>query len=188
MRRVAEHELQVLLGERKARMEGVVNRLDLGSEAVGAGASLLSAAELQRAARFRFERDRRRFIAARAGLRQLLAQRLAVSPETIEFVYGKYGKPALAQRGLQFNLSHSGDFAAYAFSRGCDVGIDIEEVRAVPDADAVAARMFSRCERDAYAALPADARTLGFLGCWTRKEAVVKALCYGLRVPLGQFG
>ncbi len=27
MRRVAEHELQVLLGERKARMEGVVNRL-----------------------------------------------------------------------------------------------------------------------------------------------------------------
>src|SRR5258706_6970545 len=67
--------------------EVVVARLDLGSEAVGAGALLLSAAELQRAARVRFERDRRRFIAARARLRQLLARRLAGSPETIEVLY-----------------------------------------------------------------------------------------------------
>jgi len=165
----------------------VVARLNLANEAVRAGAALLPACERQRAARLRFERDRRRFIASRALLRALLAQRLAIPPEQIALVYGKYGKPALARHQLQFNLSHSGDYTAYAFACDCEIGIDIEEVRSIPEADAIAARIFSRSEQDAYAALPADARSLGFFGCWTRKEAVVKALGEGLRMPLDQF-
>jgi len=164
-----------------------VVRLDLAPEAVHARVALLSAGERQRAARFRFERDRRRFVAARALLRELLAERLAARPETIELVYGKHGKPALARYDLQFNVSHSGDVAAYAFARGCGIGIDVEEIRALPEAGAIAARMFSRSENDAYAALPAREKQQGFFNCWTRKEAVVKALGDGLSLPLDQF-
>src|SRR5687767_5343121 len=51
--------------------------------------------EARRAARLRFERDRRRFIVARARLRRLLADRLGLRPESLAFVYGKNGKPAV---------------------------------------------------------------------------------------------
>jgi len=165
----------------------VVTRLDLAPEAVRACAALLSAAERQRAARFRFGRDRRRFVVARARLRELLAERLAVPPGAIELAYGKHGKPALAQYGLQFNVSHSGDVAAYAFARGCEIGIDIEEIRAVPEAGMIAAQTFSRGENEAYAALPPHEKIPGFFNCWTRKEAVVKAFGDGLSMPLDQF-
>jgi hypothetical protein len=88
-------------------IEVMVARLDEPTEAVAALAGSLSEEEASRAARLRFERDRRRFIVARARLRQLLAARL--SPEAVEFVYGKNGKPALGQRFMdtdwRFNLA-----------------------------------------------------------------------------------
>ncbi|HUF82050.1 MAG TPA: 4'-phosphopantetheinyl transferase superfamily protein [Burkholderiales bacterium] len=168
-------------------IEIIVARLDLGHEVIDALAASLSGAEQQRAARFHLERDRRRFIAARAQLRELIAARLTVPPQAVELVYGRHGKPALAQGDLQFNLSRSGELAAYAFARGCGIGIDIEAIRAVPDADAIAGRIFSRRENDAYVALEPRERTIGFLNGWTRKEAFVKALGGGLSIPLDSF-
>ena len=168
-------------------LEIVVARLDLAHVATLALAASLSSAEWERAARFRLERDRRRFIAGRARLRELLAQRLAVPPGAVELVCGKHGKPALAHGDLQFNLSRSGEVATYAFARGGRVGIDIEAIRAVPEADAIAARAFSRRENEAYLALDPRERVLGFLNCWTRKEAFVKALGGGLSVALDGF-
>src|SRR6476469_9332667 len=102
-------------------------------------AGLLSADERERAGRFAFEHDRRRYIVARARLRQLLGERLGAAPESLRFVYQAHGKPALAryagQRDLRFNVSHCGEVAAYAFTEGREVGVDIEEVRELPDAD-----------------------------------------------------
>lgn len=147
--------------------------------------------ERQRAARFARERDRRRFIAARALLRQLLATRLGTAAESIELVYNAYGKPALARSGgapdLRFNLSHCGDMAVFGFAEAREVGIDIEAVRALDDADAMAARAFSKSEYRAYRALPERERPLGFFYCWTRKEAFVKACGRGLSQPLDGF-
>jgi len=171
-------------------IEVVAARLDAPPDAVRALSLSLCGAEQRRAARFRFERHRRRFIVARARLRQLLAARLRVRPEEIEFVYGANGKPALAQcfadAGWRFNVSHCREVAVYAFSRGRDVGIDVEAVRAVREADDIAARCFSRRENEAYRALAPQERALGFLRCWTRKEALVKALGAGLSVPLAR--
>jgi 4'-phosphopantetheinyl transferase len=154
-------------------------------------AALLSDDERARATRFVFDRDRRRFIIGRARLRQLLAGRLDVPPGTISFVRGAHGKPALADRfrdsRLCFNLSHCDDLAVYAFVRGRDVGIDVEAVRPLPDADTMASRFFSTDERAAYMALPAGDRALGFFNCWTRKEAFVKAVGDGLSHPLDSF-
>lgn len=170
--------------------EVVMARLNAGPEEVRSLRARLSDAERQRAGRFRFERDRRRFIVARARLRELLAARLGVPPEAVELVYGKNGKPGLAQRyadsGWRFNVSHCDDVAVYAFSRDSDVGIDIEAIRAVSEADAIAARFFSRREHEAYSALSPRDKPLGFLNCWTRKEAVAKALGDGLSMPLDE--
>ena len=169
----------------------VVARTDVGSESVRASAAVLSDGERERARRFAFDRDRRLFIVARALLRRLLAARLDIPPESVELAYGKRGKPALAGRfaasDLRFNLSHSEDVAVYAFASGSELGIDVEAVRAIPDADDLAARCFSRREQARYQALDPRDRALGFFQCWTRKEAFIKALGDGMYHPLDRF-
>jgi 4'-phosphopantetheinyl transferase len=172
-------------------IEVVVTRLDVVPEAVRASAELLSDAERQRASCFVFDRDRRRFTVARARLRRLLSARLGMRPESVELVYGAHGKPALARRcagsDLRFNVSHSDDVAVYAFSPGREIGIDIESVRVIRDAEDIAVRFFSRRENEAYRALDPRDRPLGFFNCWTRKEAFIKALGGGLSYPLDRF-
>ena len=171
----------------KKRFDIVVVRLDT----ISASAAMLSESERQRASRFTFERDRKRFVAARATLRRLLATRLGVRPEEIELVYGKYGKPALGGRfagsELRFNVSHCDDLAVYAFASGREVGVDVEAVRWFADADDVAARFFSQTENDAYASLDSLDKPSGFFNCWTRKEAFIKAIGDGLNHPLQSF-
>ena len=172
-------------------IEIVVDRLDVEPETVRAAAALLTDAERERASRFVFDRDRRRFTVARAGLRRLLSARLGVRPESVELVYGAHGKPALAPNhaasDVRFNVSHTDDVAVYAFSSGHEIGVDVECVRALGDAEDIAARFFSRCENEAYLALDQDDRPQGFFNCWTRKEAFVKALGDGLAFPLDRF-
>jgi len=163
-------------------LEIVVARVSAGPEAVRASEAVLSAEELQRASRLPYDRHRQRFVIARAGLRELLGARLGERPEAV--VYGPHGKPALAARfasaDLRFNLSHSDDLAVYVFSRGCEVGVDVEAIRALRDADQIAARFFSSREYEAYLGLDPHDRPLAFLNCWTRKEAFVKALGDGV--------
>src|SRR2546428_651220 len=126
----------------------VVTRLDLRPAAVRALAVWLSDAERIRASRFAFDRDRRRFVVTRARLRQLLGVRLDVRPESVELVYGERGKPALARgyagSDLRFNVSDSDDVAGYAFSPGREMGIDVEAVRVILEADDVGERAAGR--------------------------------------------
>jgi 4'-phosphopantetheinyl transferase len=184
------YALRSATAERNGAMEIVVARLDLEPSAVRTSASLLSENERKRAARFAFAADARRFIVARARLRRLLGARLGVRPEAVELVYGARGKPALANASscsLRFNVSHCADLAVYALSSGCEVGIDVEAIRPLPDADDLAARFFSPREQADYRALRRRERPLGFFQCWTRKEAFVKALGEGLSHPLDSF-
>jgi len=172
-------------------IEVVVTRLDAGPEGVRAAEKLLANPERERASRFVFDCDRHRFIVARSRLRELLGVRLGIRPESVELVYGDRGKPALARQfadsDLHFNVSHSGDVAVYAFSPGREIGVDVEAVRAIRDADDIAARFFSRRENEAYRALDPCDKALGFFNCWTRKEAFIKALGDGLYHPLDSF-
>jgi len=172
-------------------IELAITCLDVGAGELRAAAALLSDAERERAARFAFQHDCRRYIVARARLRELLGARLAVQPQAVEFSYGPHGKPALAPRfadsALCFNVSHCEDVAVHALAVGREVGVDVEVVRALPDADAIAARFFSPRESEAYRALDPHHRPAGFFNCWTRKEAFVKALGDGLAYPLNRF-
>jgi 4'-phosphopantetheinyl transferase len=166
-------------------------RLDAEPMATDELARCLSDAERVRAGRFAFERDRCRFIAGRARLRHLLALRLGMRADLIQLDYGPRGKPRLAggcaESDLRFNVSHCEDVALYAFASGREVGVDVEAVRELRDADAIAARFFSPRENRSYLALDPRDRPLGFFNCWTRKEAFIKALGEGLHYPLAGF-
>jgi 4'-phosphopantetheinyl transferase len=149
----------------------------------------LSFDERERAARFVFPRDRNRFVAGRAFLRLLLAQYLATDAAELRFRYGPHGKPALAddRSGLAFNLAHADRLAVCALSREGDLGVDVERVRPIPDAEVVARQVFSPRERAELASVPGSARLRAFFDAWTRKEAFLKALGDGLARRLDSF-
>jgi 4'-phosphopantetheinyl transferase len=150
---------------------------------------ILSADERTRAARFHFSRDRQRYTATRGLLRTILAGYLASDPKELAFRYSKAGKPSLDSGNdeVEFNISHSGEVALLAFTRGRALGVDVEQIRENFDHEAIAGRFFSRQEQQQLAALPPAERYSGFFRCWTRKEAYIKAEGTGLSLPLQQF-
>jgi 4'-phosphopantetheinyl transferase len=165
----------------------VVTRLHTEPDAIRASVRLLSGEERRRADRFLFARDRNRFIAARATLRQLLAVRLDADPASLELSYGKHRKPSVADSALRFNMSRCEEMAVYAFAVGGEIGVDVEAIRFVCDADDIVARFFSRYENDEYRHLDPHQKQEGFFNCWTRKEAFVKAAGEGLSASLDAF-
>lgn len=168
-------------------------RVDFGRESsrVDGAERTLSPDELARARRFRFPRDRERFVSARVLLRELLARYLHVEAGRLRFRYGELGKPALASDSgadaIRFNLSHSESLALFAVTRGREIGVDVERLRRDLPAERLARRFFSPREIDALLALPQHQRQQAFFACWTRKEAYVKARGDGLAFPLDQF-
>lgn len=159
-----------------------------------ASAAALDDAERARAARFYYERHRRRFVAARAILRRLLGRYLGVAPGDVAFAYGEHGKPALptttagaAPHPLRFNLSHCADRALLAFAVGRDVGVDLERPRPRLDTAAAAERWFSPRESDELRALPLPRHADAFAAGWARKEAYLKGRASGLARSLTTF-
>ncbi|XHX80478.1 MAG: 4'-phosphopantetheinyl transferase family protein [Stenomitos frigidus ULC029] len=147
-------------------------------------AQTLSADERARAERFRFPRDRDRFIASRGTLRTLLGRYLKTSPDRVQFCYGDKGKPALAEPlasiGLEFNLSHSEDLMVCAIADRQPIGIDLEYLRPVADLENLTQRFFTPREHAAIHALEGDRCLRSFFQHWTCKEAVLKATGNGL--------
>jgi len=122
-------------------------------------------------------------------LRALLASYLGKEPAEVCFSYGPQGKPALADAScsLRFNTSNSSDLVAYAFTPGCEIGIDVEQHRPVHDWDRIAHRFFSPEEASELSDLPEAERIAAFFNCWSRKEACIKAIGGGLSIPLDSF-
>lgn len=153
--------------------------------------STLAQNELERAERFIFDPDRNHFIAARGILRDVLGRYLQCAPQTIDFVFGARGKPAISSGGsrhpLCFNLSHSHGLAVIGIARKRELGIDVEMIRSEFASEEIAKRYFSAEEVQELSELPAKLRTEGFFLCWTRKEAYIKAKGEGLQIPLDSF-
>jgi 4'-phosphopantetheinyl transferase len=147
----------------------------------------LAPEEHERAARFHFPIHRRHFIACRGMLREILAGYLEMVPAAVRFSYNAYGKPAVLDSGLRFNLSHSGGWALFAVTEGREVGIDIERIEARVAQEQIPERFFSSCEVAQLRALPLEQQTDAFFRCWTRKEAYIKARGLGLSLPLDSF-
>ncbi len=163
-----------------------------GSDAlVRSVGQVLSEDERTRAARFRFERDQRRYTMGRGVLRLLLGHYLGKDPGSLRFVYGRHGKPSLDLAGLpedvEFNLSHSHGLGLYGFNRGRELGIDIEKIRPDFATLEVAERFFSEPERSVLKQLPLERQTRAFFDCWSRKEAFIKTRGHGLSMRLDSF-
>ena len=153
--------------------------------------TLLNDEEQQRAARFHFPADQRRYIVGRGTLRVLLGHYLQIPPAQLAFTYNAYGKPQLVGAAesvpLHFNLSHSGEHALYAITQQRIVGIDIELMRTNLDYRDLARHVFSPYEQAILAALSPMDQLAAFYRGWTRKEAYIKARGMGLSLPLDQF-
>lgn len=145
----------------------------------------LSDDELARAARFRFERDRNRFVAARGFLRKMLANYLQIDGREIRFQYNSHGKPLLHRElksPLGFNVSHSENAALFAFARNAEIGVDIERINASFVDEAMIRHCLTPREISRFRGLAAPQQTLFFFECWTRKEAFLKAIGNGLSI------
>ncbi len=151
--------------------------------------SLLSEDERQRAVRFHFDSLRTSFVLSHAVLRRLLGCYCGYAPADVDLVYGSHGKPFLADTATNvcFNMSHSGVVAAYAFIRGHEIGVDVEQHRPLTDMEYVARRFFSSAEfGDIMSQVEAE-RHAAFFKRWVCKEAYIKARGGGLSIPLDRF-
>ena len=152
---------------------------DDSSIALHTATQYLSDAELTRADRFVFARDRERYIRCRGFLRQVLADRIGGGPADLQFSEAGNGKPMLTN-GPEFNLSHSRDRAVIAVSDNGPVGVDIEFIdRKLASAD-IARACFTDHEcaiLDGFDGFDWQKRFFAF---WTAKEARMKLTGEGM--------
>ncbi|MGQ1837310.1 4'-phosphopantetheinyl transferase family protein [Kocuria turfanensis] len=139
--------------------------------------------ERARAAAFRHETDRRRFVVAHCVLRHELATRTGAAPGALRLgppvpARGPRPKPRLEDHGLRFSLSHSGDLVLVATAER-EVGVDVEHVQDPVSAEQVLP-LLHPAEIAALRALPAADRPAAVTTVWARKESLLKALGSGL--------
>jgi 4'-phosphopantetheinyl transferase len=176
-------------------------------------AAILNDAERVRAARFRFDRHRREYLATHALARVALSHAHTLPPQAWSFSVNQYGKPSpIPECGLRFNQSNSVELAVClvacpvarpvarpaarsvaspgtaAAEEGpevsVDVGVDLESLARAEEIVRLAPRVFSAAERAQLDALPAAERPDRALSLWTLKEAYIKARGMGLSLPL----
>lgn len=166
-------------------------RLDASLGALAELEAALSPAERAAQARYVRPRDRAMFALSHATRRALLGAYVGVPAGALAFATGAQGKPHLdaIETDVRFNVSHSGDVALLAVARGRELGVDVEEIRASADLDAIARAQFSPHEQSDLrrAGTSDEARLHAFFACWSRKEAVIKAIGMGLSFPLAAF-
>lgn len=154
---------------------------------------LLDGSELTRVHKMKSERARAEFITCRAAVRRALSD--VFRPSAAEIVLGRtpcpgcgseeHGPPAVLHpaTSARISIAHTQGLGMLALSP-FRVGIDVERVRALDVAE-VEAPVLTAAERLAVRALPeGPSRTAAFLRCWTRKEAVCKALGIGITTDL----
>lgn len=129
-------------------------------------------------------------------LLKMLSLYTGIPSGQLEFETGKHGKPFLKKHTktdrnnpasfsanvprLHFNLSHSGNYAAFAFSSSVPVGIDIEPVSRKANTERIASRMFLPSEAAMLKTLTGEDKKIHFFKLWTRTEAFLKGLGTGL--------
>ncbi len=147
---------------------------------------LLSAEECVRAMRFRFDRDRRSFVASHGLLRMLLAAYTGEPAEALKFEVSPLGKPSLSGANgngeIAFNMAHTDGVVVFAIARGTRIGVDAEAKN--PELVSEEKRVLCPRELALLSRRNEPERSRLFFTWWTRKEAVVKALGSGLSYPV----
>lgn len=166
-------------------MGATLHLIDLRQPSGDKQTSSLAEWEYERAARFRFEKDTRRYLVSHAALRQLLGQHLGMPPAQVPLQTTPFGKPFIHAHPVHFNLSHSEDWALIGLHHRQIIGVDIELHHSILEIEALARQNYTAAE---WAAVQTSLDPLdAFLTCWTRKEACLKALGSGFSIEPGRF-
>jgi 4'-phosphopantetheinyl transferase len=157
------------------------------ADLASAGAGMLTPNEIERMARFVFERDREIFLATRVLVRTTLSRYHPVAPADWRFVANAYGRPEIAglETDLRFNLSNTHGLIVCAVAH-VDVGVDVERIVRTAPLE-VADRYFAQAEVAALRALAPHEQGRRFFDYWTLKESYIKARGLGLARPLSSF-
>lgn len=159
---------------------------------------LLSEDELSKVMRYRAPKAQINGLQVRAALRLVLSKVATLHPKDWCFEYGLKGKPCLTakqkqQTGLEFNLSHSGDWlligvVKHQETSPCLFGVDIERSRPKTDIYPILNHYFSHQETEALLALTDEsAQRQRFFDLWALKESYIKATGLGLAQSLKSF-
>jgi 4'-phosphopantetheinyl transferase len=151
--------------------------------------ALLAPSEEERFGRYRFERDRRIYLAARALLRTVLSTYAHVAPTAWRFMTNEYGRPELAAPPstppLRFSLSKTRGLVVCAVATQRELGVDVENVQGPAPLD-VADHALAKGELAALRLLPSEEQSARFFAYWTLKESYVKARGMGLSIALNR--
>lgn len=150
---------------------------------------VLSEMERERAGRFRVETLRNRYIAAHGSLRILLRHCYGVALEDQDLQLNEFGKPRLARfPHLHYSISYSANYVLLGLNEGGEIGVDIEVLRSISDADDLAEMHYTAKERAEIwdGCRSGTDLSRAFLNVWVRKEACVKAVGQGLGIPLNE--
>ncbi len=146
----------------------------------------LAPPEVTRSARFVYRRDAERYIRGRGFMRRVLGEHLGIAARHVEIRAWRDGKPHVPGGTLDFNLTHSSDWALLAVSPLGPVGIDLElrsgPVRNWEDLLDTGRLCFVQDEMDVLRGLCGELRLERFLAFWTAKEARMKLLGEGMRM------
>ena len=97
---------------------------------------VLNKKEVSKIPFFKFKEAKDSYIVSQGALRMLLSGYLGISSNLVDLGRRNKVKPySINAPDLNFNISNSGDLVAIAFLRGAEVGIDIEQIRPLPDLD-----------------------------------------------------
>ncbi|VEF26782.1 4'-phosphopantetheinyl transferase sfp [Shewanella baltica] len=171
---------------------------DMSAAQTSLAESWLSDDELAKVRRYRDPKAQIKGLQVRAALRTVLSRYADLSPHEWCFEYGAKGKPSLTatlgqQTGLEFNLSHSGDWLLIGVAQFDGVesglfGVDIERSRPKTDIYPILNHYFSPQETAALLALADEAsQRQRFFDLWALKESYIKATGLGLAQSLKSF-
>ena len=146
-------------------------QIDLDQQ--NAGLTVLSDDERQRAEKHQSNH----YAVMRTVMRSILGQLLNLAPSEVPIWIEDGGKPYLAERNFEFNLSHTGHYGLLAISQ-LPLGVDIERFRPQANRLAIAKRVMPE---DAIARIEAaEDSDRVFYEEWTQLEARHKCLGMGI--------
>lgn len=145
----------------------------------------LSDKEKIQAKTFLLKKLKDHYIASHGLLRILLGKYLSCSPSQVEYTYNEFQKPLCKNnQNLYFNMSHSHEYACYAFCLNYPIGIDIEYLNPKIEVNNLLPVSTTQAESFIFNTLKENDKFYLFYKMWTTKEAFLKALGLGLSYSL----
>lgn len=150
--------------------------------------AVLNDEERARAGRFVFVADRAKYVTGRAALRRALGVEIGLAAAAVPLSVDARGRPTLGEgfdARVDFNISHSGPVVVLGIARGGGrIGVDVEWHGRARDLRALVLDVMGPRESEFLSTCDEAAFVRAFLGCWTRKEAILKGIGVGIEFPL----